>query len=472
MNIYRKKLIDRKAGRILYESKIIQNSQYDWLRNLLGEEEDNSVDLEKEKRLSKEQMSFLNSNLFKDLYKTASDEWNIIDLIENEEEMICSLCGKEKNKRKYFIKNLYTETVLNVGSTCIDNFRDIRSVNGKSKAELEKEFKLQSRRNLINEKYPGIIQKIDDWNKRWHEIPTIVDIKKEEEYEKIYAELQKNYNKFIKSAKVESKVLEKINKFVQEGDKIINEVYEEIHKNQNNEWYINKEIKKWCFSNSNENRVLIGFLQKDGEIKPRSLPRIYETNFIDKVVNKFKIKFENSDLKIKDFVEKDKSLIVNIKDVKNLYNSRIDLSCLYRDFASEYCDELYGIEKKEKILVKDFVLKHSKIVKNVTSIETSLENLKSKLRNNSYKILEYDIYYNQLIFRNGIDKVSIVELEEFLNNSIEYIFKDKLREEEINKINSDIKQKCKDMTTEEYKEMIERRKSADNALKTNYSNFV
>lgn len=473
MNIYgENKLVDRKRGRILYKSNVIKNTQYDWLKQLLSKNEDNSIDFENIKILTDEQKSFFDSDLFKDLYKIASNEWNIEKIKDDEEELICSLCGEKGTKKKYFIKNNLTNESLNIGSTCINNFRDIKGTNGKSKYEMEKEYRIQSRRNRLNEKYPGIIQKIDGWNKRWNEIPTIVSFEKEEKYEKIHIELQKVYNKFTKSNKFEEELLEKINKFVQEGDKIINEVYEDIKKKQNNEWYINKGIKEWCLNNSNENEVLIGFLQKDGEIKPKSLPRIYEKNFIDKVVNKFKVRFEKSDLQIKNFVEKDKSLIVNIKDLKNLYNSRIDLSCPYREFATEYCDEIYSTETKENILVKDFVLKNSKIVKNVTSIETSLENLKSKLKNNPYIILEYDIDYNQLVFRNGIDKVSIVELEEFLNNSIEYIFKDKLSEEEINKINSNIKQKCKDMTTEEYKDMIERRKIADSALKTNYSNFV
>lgn len=76
-------------------------------------------------------------------------------------------------------------------------------------------------------------------------------------------------------------------------------------------------------------------------IKPRSISRIYEKSFIDKVVSKLKVKFANSDLQIKNFTEQDKSLIINIKDLKNLYNTRIDLACPYKEFLNNSIEYIF-----------------------------------------------------------------------------------------------------------------------------------
>lgn len=45
-----------------------------------------------------------------------------------------------------------------------------------------------------------------------------------------------------------------------------------------NEWYITKDIKEWCYKDKESNKIVIDFLRKDGLLKWRSICRIYEKN--------------------------------------------------------------------------------------------------------------------------------------------------------------------------------------------------
>lgn len=79
-----------------------------------------------------------------------------------------------------------------------------------------------------------------------------------------------------------------------------------------------------------------------------------------------KIKFENSDIP-KKYFEFNKKIIINIKDLKNPYNIRIDLECSYNKFLLKFASDIYELDRK--IEAKDFVLKNSKIRMNNISVE-------------------------------------------------------------------------------------------------------
>ena len=139
MNIYgRKIIIDRKMGKILCESEIIKNNEYNWLLKQLlykgntKKNEKYELNIQNIQNLDYSQKSFLDSSAYDELYKTACNEWFIYNIVDNEQELECALCGEKKNKKKYYIKNRKNGEILNIGSTCIENFRDIRGKNGKT----------------------------------------------------------------------------------------------------------------------------------------------------------------------------------------------------------------------------------------------------------------------------------------------------------------------------------------------------
>ncbi len=88
-------------------------------------------------------------------------------------------------------------------------------------------------------------------------------------------------------------------------------IYQDIDNKSNNEWFITKEIKEWCYKDRYKNTIVIGFLKEDGVVKWRSACRIYESNFIKKVIKKFESILNNSNIEIIDYNEKNNDLIIN-----------------------------------------------------------------------------------------------------------------------------------------------------------------
>lgn len=470
MNIFGKEtIIDTRAGRILLKSEIIKEKEYEWLKILLEESNDYTVKMSQLANLEDKHQTFLTSSLYKNLYKNASDEWKIDHLDDTEEKLECSLCGQKDTKKKFYIKNKINNTMLNVGSTCINNFMDIRDINGKTVAEVNKEWERQQRIKVLNDKYPGIIEKIDNWNKKIEEIPTIINGNSEYELDRLYNQIQELYNKFIKKKKADLAIANKINELVYKGENLLQEIYKDIDKKKNNDWYITKEIKDWCLNDRERNKIVIEFLKQDGVITWRSSCRIQENNFVKMVLEKLKECFNNSNIQIMEFNESNKSLIINIRD-GNIYTARIDLECLYSNFMSEFGEIIFK-ENKKYIDAKKFILENSRIISE-NSIDISISNMKFLLDKSQRRIYKWDTQYNEIVFYGDNKKYIIVNAKQFINKFIELVFCRKLQEKEIEDINKYVMKNGEVIESEEYISRIETREKAEKAMQVDYSKFV
>lgn len=358
---------------------------------------------------------------------------------------------------------------MNVGSTCITNFRDIKGVNGKSKEEIDKEWEKQQRQNALNDRYNGIIDKIENWKQKIDEIPTIVNGKLEKEYDEVYSEVQELYQKFIKNKKLNYSIADKINKLVCQGEEILQRIYEDVNKRKNDEWYITKEIKEWCLKNREENNIVIQFLKEDGLIKWRSACRIREKSFINKVLQKLKISLSDSNIQIMGFNEVNNSITINIKD-NNPYTDRINLSCSYSKFMYEYGYTIF--EKNDKFIdARKFVIQNSEILED-SSLGTSIHNIRFLLNRSKRKIYEWEVWYNEIVFFDDDANYLIVELKQFINVFKEYVFLKKLNPNQIEKINNYVKKYGRKINKKEYEDRLEMREKADKATQVDYSKFV
>lgn len=470
MNIFgRETVIDARAGKILVESEVIKQSQYSWLKDLLEESEKNTIKKDVIDKLSDSQKSFFSSTLYNDLYKVASDEWQIEHIDESKEKLECSLCGQRDTQKKYYIKNKINEKTLNVGSTCIDNFRDIKSINGKSLAEVNKDWKINQRKNIINNKYPGIIEKIDNWNKTLDSIPTIINENKELEYNKNGLQIRELLDKFCKNGKVDESIPPKINALVCKGDSIIKNIYEDIEIKKKSQWFITKEIKEWCYKYAQENSVIINFLKKDEIVKWRSACRIYEKNLVNMIIEKLKNIFEEYNVKILEFNEHNKTIVLRLMD-RNPYTDRIELECPYDNFMKEFGNTIFEEGNIEISNVRDFILAHSRIndKSSINIIASNFKYLSSKFKE---KIINFDIEYDELVFEHDKDILNIVSLQKFIDTFMKVAFNKKCTDEEIKKINEYVKNGT-EISKKEYKNNIEIREKADKSMNVNYSNFI
>lgn len=106
MNVYGKDIIvNAKMGKILLESEVIKNDEYNWLKELLEEDENHTIKYNQLDKLSESQKTFMTTSLFTKLYTVASDEWEIDHLDEDAQKLECSLCGEKNTVKKYYIRN-------------------------------------------------------------------------------------------------------------------------------------------------------------------------------------------------------------------------------------------------------------------------------------------------------------------------------------------------------------------------------
>ncbi len=462
-------IIDKRAGKILIESEVINNQDNKWLKELLEENSDNSVNIEQYKRLDNSQKTFLKSSLYKDLYKNASDEWNIDHLDESEEKLSCSLCGQKDTKKKYYIKNKITGKMLNVGSTCISNFKDIRDINGKTATEISQEWEMQQRKKALNDKYNGIVEKIDNWNKKIDEIPTIINGQLEGEYDRVYSKIQDLYNKFIKNRKIDYELARKINDLVCKGETILEKIYIDIDSKKNNEWKITKEIKEWCYNDKEKNNIVISFLKQDGVLSWRSACRILEINLVNKIIEKFKVIFDNSNIFIVGYNDKYNTITINIRD-GNAYVAKIDLECSYPKFVQEYGGLIFKDENKYNNQ-KQFVIENSTIIE-PTSIDMSISNIKYLLNKSDLRIHNWNENYNEIVFTESNKDYIIINAKEFINKFIKYVYIRKLSETEYDSLKKYIISNGEKISREDYNSRIETREKAEKATQVDYSKFV
>lgn len=465
-------IINVKMGKILLESNAINNKENVWIKDLLKEKQEPILKYDEIQELKEDKKEFLTSSLFTNFYKTVCKEWEMVDLIDDDKKIECSLCGQKDTKKKYYIRNKLNGTVLNVGSTCINNFDDIEGANGKTRQEIEKEWKMQNRDKLLNQRYPGIIGKMDQWSKKFEEIPTIITENLEDEYFSISKEAFALREKFRKESKVNYNIAKEINDLVIKGENVLEKIYKDIDEKKKNEWFITKEIKQWC-NITNIDKTTETFLKQDGLITWRSACRIYETNLVEKIIEKLKKIFDNLKILIRNFDDKRNGIVININD-GNIYNNRIDLICSYNDFMLEYGGVIFE-NKTEIANEKQFVIEHSKIVDD-TSFNISVSNLKYLLRKYSLNIESWNLDYNEIIFTEYTKTkeilYKILDLKKFVNNFLSYIFKKHLDKIELEKIKKYIQNSSSTMTDKEYKDILERREIEEKAMQVDYSKFV
>lgn len=470
MNVFgREIIIDTKAGKILLESEIIKKTEYNWLKKLLEQNMEHTVKVNQLNNLEDKYRTFLTSSLYKELYRNASNEWIIDHIDESEEKLECSLCGQKDTKKKYYIRNKINSKILNVGSTCVNNFMDIRDVDGKKISEIEKEWKIQQRRKILNDRYPGIINKINTWNSKIDDIPTIINGDLEDKYDKLYNRIQELYQKFLKNNKIDYKIVNEINGLVCKGEEVLQLIYKDIDSKKNNEWYITKEIKDWCLKDREKNQIVLEFLKQDGFVKWRSACRIYERNLVNKIIQKLKDRFNNSDISIRDFNELDNTVLINIVD-GNPYVARIDLYCPYSMFVTEYGNVIFDKDKKYTG-EKEFVIDNSKILDD-SSMNTSINNIRFLLNKSNIRIHTWDIQYNEIVFCIDNRQYHIINAKKFINNYIKFVFSKKLNDSNIKDIIKYVTKNGSKTTIEEYNNIIKTREKADKSMQVDYSKFV
>lgn len=445
-NIY----IDRQQINLIMQSQAINDTdRYDWLKDFLNKNNKDFISVEDFSTFTDEQKALIDGELYQTLYKNSSDEWHIEmyeDLSNKDEDVVCALCGEKNMKYGYYLKNLRNKKTILVGSTCVETYKDLKTVDGRNLKDLKKERLRNMRMLQLDEKSTGINDEIVKWRDYENSLPIFVSKNLIEEYNNVFYKLNSIYETYL-STRNNSKAEElkdSILKLIEHSRKIKEKMNKYVDEYSNVDWCITKEIKEWCLKN-NANRA-ISMLREDRRIRFRSAYMILEKNLMKKIMEIIKTYMREQDIIFKN---------INFDNNKIYYYVNLLESIIWNLNYDDIID-LYGervFDKECQIVDVNEVIERS-IISDASSIEEAIKIIDFLLRSTEFNLInnDVDVPKNEAYFYDKKKEIYLkIELMEFVNKFKKYIVKPKLnnneREEIIHEINNSYS-----YTKDEYRE--------------------
>ena len=428
---------------------INDTDRYDWLKDFLNKNNKDFISVEDFSTFTDEQKALIDGELYQTLYKNSSDEWHIEmyeDLSNKDEDVVCALCGEKNMKYGYYLKNLRNKKTILVGSTCVETYKDLKTVDGRNLKDLKKERLRNMRMLQLDEKSTGINDEIVKWRDYENSLSIFVSKNLIEEYNNVFYKLNSIYETYL-STRNNSKAEElkdSILKLIEKRRKIKEKMNKYVDEYSNVDWCITKEIKEWCLKN-NANRA-ISMLREDRRIRFRSAYMILEKNLMKKIMEIIKTYMREQDIIFKN---------INFDNNKIYYYVNLLEGIIWNINYDDIID-LYGervFDKECQIVDVNEVIERS-IISDASSIEEAIKIIDFLLRSTEFNLInnDVDVPKNEAYFYDKKKEIYLkIELMEFVNKFKKYIVKPKLnnneREEIIHEINNSYS-----YTKDEYRE--------------------
>lgn len=428
---------------------INDTDRYDWLKDFLNKNNKDFISVEDFSTFTDEQKALIDGELYQTLYKNSSDEWHIEmyeDLSNKDEDVVCALCGEKNMKYGYYLKNLRNKKTILVGSTCVETYKDLKTVDGRNLKDLKKERLRNMRMLQLDEKSTGINDEIVKWRDYENSLSIFVSKNLIEEYNNVFYKLNSIYETYL-STRNNSKAEElkdSILKLIEQSRKIKEKMNKYVDEYSNVDWCITKEIKEWCLKN-NANRA-ISMLREDRRIRFRSAYMILEKNLMKKIMEIIKTYMREQDIIFKN---------INFDNNKIYYYVNLLEGIIWNINYDDIID-LYGervFDKECQIVDVNEVIERS-IISDASSIEEAIKIIDFLLRSTEFNLInnDVDVPKNEAYFYDKKKEIYLkIELMEFVNKFKKYIVKPKLnnneREEIIHEINNSYS-----YTKDEYRE--------------------
>lgn len=376
--------IDKKQRNLMLNSQVIQ--EYPWLFNLLKENE--KIEIE----LVPDEHKIEYRDIVPHLIKQCGEEWrgdeSVLHPIEDlgNDRRPCSLCGTP-NRYIYYIKNRMNGNSLNVGGDCVEDFVDIDFLReGKSKGQLLKEAKRIRRLSIINKEIPRIEKIIDSWENEIIRYDLLIPNSIEQPYIKIGNRIKELFIKYLSEEYDESIFMDIIN-LLNESKTYISKMNYYQQDNQENMFIATAKMGKWL-KEKRDNQTY-EWLKEDGVITIKSISRVFEPDFIEKIY--FDIKNMLNTIEIDtigyDHEKKGFILLPNHKD-----NNDIKILCTYEKFLNYYGKKLFN-ERPNVAFSLSNIVKISDIFeeKSTTNLIIKIQHV---IKSSSIGISIHDDYLN------------------------------------------------------------------------------
>lgn len=308
---------------------------------------------------------------FAELRDEASREWYRI-AVENEEisankdtRIHCSLC-RTPNRYIFYIKNKLNKSEMNVGSDCIEKFKNLNDGNDIAtirvlKRKRESEFRRIDRINTFNAKYPNVESKIKAWKTDYENLPILMPAHIHNRFQELINESQMFYINYI-NGRLQKSTLDMFEKFIEDYKKQVIDIEKWIEENQNKRFICDREIAIWL-QEKNQSKFLDQIIRDDGYYTKVSIDYIYEDNFINKFIDEFRLMIKEQYWTL----EKISNQTVIFRYHIPKWQSDILFSCTTKAFMGAFGKSLF--ENGSTITEKDIV--------GNTSLVWSIENIRN-----------------------------------------------------------------------------------------------
>lgn len=429
--------IKRKEATLYVKSKISENVS--WLKEKLTKNKEYPYLSEDEYNSLEDSQKRFIDNRFRELLDYSISEWVIEydNREKNDEKVInCELCGQKNIQLLSKINNPKNNSSMIVGSSCINNYTQMKDAYGKTLGQIRKESNSITNRRLKNEeilekKFPNILNNIDKFNKIMSGNEYIIRGDIERAYRKLNSDINNKYSKYIKLKNISDKrflEIEDINNRILQFFK----AYENyIYECEKNIFGLTRNICKWC--NLHYDYNLISKLTKDGKITKETISQIKEPAFLEQMILQFKEQLTLNKLLLKNG-SIGRSFKVSI-DNGNIYFD-VDSGSFIDDYKDFLFNEVSVIRINKDQLIKNAIISDTQSLNNALSLI-----INSNISKSEYKYRFSDLSFNELSFYNKKDKMFyVVKFKEFINYFKICILKNKVnsKKDEILKYIKDI----------------------------------
>lgn len=254
----------------------------------------------------------------------------------------CTLCNRD-NTYIYLIKNRINNTIMNVGSECIDKFPHLEGlIDGKDIKQHKKEevaYHAKIRRIAeFNNMFPYADKVIEKWKNEYENLEILMP----EEIDTSFKSLLKNskdfYDRYI-NGKLSKSILAEFEKYIKQHDIIMIKCQNFIDENRDWRNVCHYEIKKWLVA-QNLQGIIRQIILDGGFIKSNIVKYIYCLEFVERYMDDFEEHFQEYDIFIKKYNKDTIELVIK-------YNrEEITLETTLKSLMLNFIPTLY---KKNKL---------------------------------------------------------------------------------------------------------------------------
>jgi hypothetical protein len=386
--ICRDLLLDRKNRALLVYSESCKKTLpdiYKFAKKHLDDDA-NVIDASLSSLTTKEIIIF--NDMLQGIISLCKDEWigseTPVEIINDKKlRKNCSLCNQPNNKWVYNIKNKLTGKTINVGSTCIGHFPSIELMKGKSKSQLEREAERQHRLQILTLKFPGIQKTLERWESELYSFKVLIPNQLAIPYLDLKSKLDELVNKFI-NKKADEEIFIEIGEILTERKMLLDSIREYEKESIEHDYIATREVYQWLKRKGDIETI--EKLKENGYISYNTAPKIFEKNFLKRVIEDINFNFDDLGTSIIDLDDEQGGFII-----KPFLNTEFKLICSYEKFLSAFGWVLFG-EKRNAALSLINIFKLSRIYGR-QSFELTLEKLKEVLRKSKSN---YAIQINRL----------------------------------------------------------------------------